>query len=207
MSTAAFTFDLDGTLADTDRLRIFLLPAALRRPAIYSKLQAGFEELRGQRRADLDEELCRRVATRCGCPLAEVRTALLEVIDGRWADSFRHARVPEGVLGLIARVDQLGFARAVVSDHPALRKLAAMRHPSLRPERWAAIVDCRRLGAMKPLPDGLYAAAAALGQPTGALVHVGDRPETDGAMARAAGARFFDVRDAAAMNALLRELG
>lgn len=203
---AAFTFDLDGTLADTDRLRIFLLPAALRNPAIFSRLQAALEELRGQRLPALDEALCRRVAEGAGCSADKVREVLEQAVDARWSGSFRHARVPEGVLKLIERIDERGLPRAVVSDHPAQRKLSAMRHPSLRPERWSAIVDCRSLGALKPLPDALYAAAAALGQPTGALIHIGDRPETDGAMACSAGARFVNVGDHQAMKALLTAL-
>lgn len=202
----AFTFDFDGTLANTAHLRVFLLPVALRHPAIVGALQEGFEELRGSRARDLDGELCRRVATRAGCSPTTVARVLHEQVDLAWARSFRHARPPPGLLELIERIDERRLPRAVLSDHPTTERLRAMPVPALRPHRWSLIVSCRALGALKPLPDGLHAAAAGLGLPASALIHIGDRPETDGAMAAAAGAHFVDVRDGSAIRALLRSL-
>jgi phosphoglycolate phosphatase/putative hydrolase of the HAD superfamily len=78
----------------------------------------------------------------------------------------------------------------VVSDQPALDKLDAL---GLR--GWAAVVDCTRLGALKPHPDGLRAALCALGCTASRALFVGDRWDSDGRAAALAGCAFLHIDD------------
>ena len=80
-------------------------------------------------------------------------------------------------------LDRAGVPRVVVSDHPAERKLQGLGLGG-----WAAVVDAEAVGAFKPLPDALEAAAVRLNLPASAIVHIGDREDTDSGMAQAAGA-------------------
>lgn len=164
--------------------------AALRYPKVVPGFAAAVEGLRGQRHADLDAELARRLAQTSGRPAAQVARIIAAEIDGTWARLFEGAGPSPSVAALLAMVDHLGLPRAVVSDHPALTKLEAMGSTG-----WSAVVDCRSLGALKPLPDALHAAAAQLGVPVIRILHVGDRDETDGAMAAAAGAAYVGVHE------------
>ncbi len=184
----AVSFDLDGTLASVRLRRLRLWRGALRHHHVLTGYPAAVEGMRGRRLADLDGAIALQLATDSGRTPTEVRRVLADWIDTRWPHTFDDAVPPPAVARLIERCDRLGIPRAVVSDHPALDKLSAMGLGG-----WAAVVSCRRLGALKPLPDGLHAAAAQLGVPVRSMVHVGDRADTDGAMAAAAGAAFVDV--------------
>ena len=203
---AAVTFDVDGTLYDARRQQLRLWRAFLRHPRVLGAWPEVFASLRGERHSDLWAEAGRRLAERVGgapaAAEAAVRSALLE----RWPATFSPAILYPGVHEAIAAVDALGIPRAIVSDYPARAKLDAMGVG----EGWAAVVDCAALGALKPLPDGLSVAAAAMGVSPSAIVHIGDRADTDGGMAEAAGAlaliRGRDYRDEGALASALTQL-
>lgn len=192
MLPAAVSFDLDGTLAEVRRRRLRLWRAILRDPVVLAAFSGEVEALRGQRHPDLDRELVSRLARRTRQPPDRVARVLREQVDGAWSQAFAGARPPPAVAALLARCDHLGLPRVVVSDHPAIDKLRVMGLHG-----WSAVLSCRALGALKPLPDALHAAAAQAGVPVGRLLHVGDRDDCDGAMAAAAGARFVSVADLA----------
>ena len=122
-------------------------------------------------------------------------------LDLRWPGLFRGSVVPMAVAGLLRACDEAGLPRAIVSDYPALDKLAAMGLGG-----WSAVVDCRALGALKPHPDGILAAAAQLGVRASELLHVGDRWDTDGGAAAAAGCRFLHVSRIASAGPELRDM-
>jgi HAD superfamily hydrolase (TIGR01549 family) len=107
---------------------------------------------------------------------------------GRWLARFRrHALLAE-----IEAFRDSGGRTALVSDYPALRKLEALRASSL----FDTIVASGEPGGprrLKPHPDGLLRAAAALDvEPTSCLV-IGDRDDADGEAARAAGMAFRKI--------------
>lgn len=99
----------------------------------------------------------------------------------------RHVR---GIIhDVIAACDEQNIPRAVLSDHPCMHKL----HSIALHDGWSAVVHCQTYGALKPLPDALHAVAAQLDIPMNTLVLVGDRWDSDGLMACAAGAQFVHI--------------
>lgn len=190
----ALSFDLDGTLAEVRWRRLGLWRAFLRWPRVLGAYEPAVRALRGQRHPDgpaaLEEELIRR----SGEPRARVREAMREAMDQTWPRLFAGAEVPPAVRALLDACDAAGVPRAVVSDHAAIDKLDALGLGG-----WSAVIDCSALGAYKPLPDGLWSAAAQLGVPMSGLLHVGDRWDTDGRAAAAAGCPFLHIDQLRAM--------
>lgn len=184
----AVTFDLDGTLAEVRWRRLGLWRGFLAWPRVLGAYEPAVRALRGRRLPDWERALVAEVAARSGEPEERVAPVLREQIGRRWPALFAGARALAEVRALVDACDRTGVPRAVVSDHAALDKLAAMGLGG-----WAAVVDCSALGALKPLPDGLWAASAQLGVPPSEILHVGDRWDTDGAAAAAAGCAFAHV--------------
>lgn len=184
----ALTFDLDGTLASVRWRRLGLWRAFLASPAVLGAYEPAVRALRGRRFADLPGALETEVCARSGKAPEEVSAALASAIGTVWPTLFAGARPASEVQWLLDAADDAGLPRVVVSDHPSLDKLAAMGLGG-----WTAVVDCTALGALKPLPDGIWAAAAALGIPPSEILHVGDRWDTDGGAAAAAGCAFLHI--------------
>ncbi len=182
------SFDFDGTLAEVGRRKLAMWPAILRHPRIMGAYSPVISGLRGARHRDLIKEIARRVAAEVGGAPERVAEVLAAEIDGRWPALFADAQVAPPVAELLTAVDERALPRVVVSDYPALSKLEGMGLSG-----WTAVIDCRALGAFKPHPDGLLVAAATLGITAASLLHVGDRWDTDGGAASAAGTRFLHV--------------
>lgn len=191
MPIRAVSFDFDGTLARAGWRRVRLLPAVLRRRGALLHLLRAIEAHRSppQRRLDLDDSLLAHAAKESGLPRAILKPALYQDLDVHFAHALRDAPTPPAIAELLDRCDRLNLPRAIVSDHPALNKLHNRR------AGWTAVVSCRALGALKPSPDGLWAAAAQMGVPPAEMLHVGDRWETDGRAAAAAGCPFAHVSE------------
>jgi len=184
---SAVCFDLDGTLAETGPLKLAMWPALLRAPRVVLAWPRAVEAQRGRRSADVRRDCVDAVARELQLPPDRVDRAVAREIDRRWPEAYRHARSPPGAAALLHAARGRGLPTVVVSDYPARIKLRAMGLS------FDLVVDCRALGALKPLPDGLHAAAALTGAPTTRLLFVGDRWDTDGAAAAACGARFVPV--------------
>ena len=183
-ATAALTFDVDGTLYDTRRQRLRILPQTLRYPLVLSKFKETVEEMRGEKVKDFRTELARRLGAKVGVTDMKARQVLNHVVFGAWPASFSERTPFAGVQATLASV---ALPRAVVSDYDADEKLRRMGLD----HGWTTVVSCERLGALKPLPDGLIAAAEAMGVEPSQILHIGDRADTDEAMAKAAGARCW----------------
>lgn len=163
----AVSWDLDGTLYDLRALRWRALwPGSWRDARAISAWRRTCDEVRrrgGQLPPGLDP--------------APARAA-----EARWLVPALRAIGPRA--GVVEALDALrGLPQVVVSDHPAEDKLVAL---GLR-ARFAHAVVGEALGWLKPSPRPFVAAAEALGVPVESLLHVGDRDDTDGAGARAAG--------------------
>lgn len=162
----AVSWDLDGTLYDLRALRWRALwPWAWRDARAISAWKRACDEARG------------RGGQMHGLDPGPARAA-----EARWLVPALRAIGPRA--GVVAALDALAdLPHVVVSDHPAEDKLVAL---GLR-ARFAHVIVGEALGWLKPSPRPFVAAAEGLGIPTDALLHVGDRDDTDGAGARAAG--------------------
>ena len=83
-----------------------------------------------------------------------------------------------GAPSLLQRLDRRP-RRALISDYPCEKKAQALGV--------GQAVDCRSLGALKPLPDALLLLAERHQLPPERILQVGDREDTDGLMAAQAG--------------------
>ena len=187
----AVTFDLDGTLYATGPHRLRLLPRLVPQLAVIRAWSGAVGALRGTRDPALSRRIVTDTATRLGVADDEAQARLWFFLERTWISSLRPVHVLPGVLDAIALLDARGIPRAVASDHPVDGKLAGL---GLH-QGWRARLDCEALGALKPLPDVLLAAATAMGCPAPALLHIGDRHDTDGEAAAAAGARYLHAVD------------
>jgi len=182
---SAVCVDLDGTLAEARWRQLRLWRELLAAPRRVGALGPTIRESRGSRYNDMDATLAVGVAFRTGDDAGEVRAWLDGLLRRRWPAAFAGAAPPAPLASLLRAADTRGLPRAVFSDHPALEKLQQMGLGG-----WSAVVDGHAIGALKPHPDGIYAVCAQLGVPPAQLLFIGDRADTDGAAAAAAGCRF-----------------
>jgi putative hydrolase of the HAD superfamily len=113
-----------------------------------------------------------------------VRNWMLER-PGRWMAAFRR----QALLAEIEAFRRGGGRTALVSDYPARRKLEALGVSAL----FDAVIASGEPGGptrLKPHPDGMLRAAAAIEVAPAECLVIGDRDDADGAAARAAGMAF-----------------
>lgn len=182
------SFDLDGTLAEVFFRRLGLWRSFLRHPIVLKRYLGSVESLRGTRQPHVIRAVAEQIAADSKFDTETVIQILDREIGQRWPSLFKGAKTPAPLLRLIQLVDDAQIPRCIVSDYPALFKLNAMGLTGFSP-----IIDCQELGALKPLPDGLWAAAAQMGCPPSKILHVGDRWETDGDSAARFGCRFVHI--------------
>jgi len=181
------TFDVDGTLYDSWAQQLRAAPHLWRSPRLIGAFKRQFETLRGERFDDFQSELFQRIASDLRLDKDLVKEQVEQTIYRDWPATFSAKTPLKDVLKLIQAIDAAGIPRAIISDLPSHSKLKGMGLS----EGWAAVVDCSSLGALKPLSDGLQVASERMNIPPNRLVHIGDREDTDGAMARKLGAGFL----------------
>ena len=172
---AAVSFDVDGTLYGDGLLRARIALEAIRRlnPSSLRDLYRFDKRAVAARAAGgaLDRSWASTIPVRLE---AEARL-LLPVIRRRGPRA--------GAADLLTRLRPRTLI--AVSDFDAEAKLEALGLRHHFDHTYAA----ERYGALKPDPTVFRAALADLGIAPSTLLHVGDRPDTDGLAARAAGAR------------------
>ncbi|MBI4576910.1 MAG: HAD family hydrolase [Planctomycetes bacterium] len=192
------TFDLDGTLypegpARRGRARRLLAPLWRLRPRevveemrVLRAFGAARAEVRSRGEVgDVPALQWSLVGARLGLDPSRDRVARWHriVYDG-YLEAMDGLRPYEDVSTTLAELHRRGFALGVVSDYPCEGKLRALGLSALP---WALVLGAEEVGALKPHPRVFRVAAERLGLHPGAVLHVGDRPELDGAGARAAG--------------------
>jgi FMN phosphatase YigB (HAD superfamily) len=180
----ALTFDVDGTLYDLKRQKLRVLPYAARYPRIMRRYSATVEGLRGERHEDLRNEICRRLGEEVGVTPVKVRQVVDNVVHDAWPKTFGPRTGYPGLKALMDAIDVRGVPRAVISDYDSQLKLDRMGVGT----GWMSVISCERLGALKPLPDGITAACEAFNVEPNRILHIGDRADADEGMAQAAGA-------------------
>lgn len=100
----------------------------------------------------------------------------------------RHYRLRDGVLPELDAWARKGIPVAVLSDYGAVReKLTALGFPV---GKAAVLLDAPAGGGLKPCPRAFLLIAERLGVPPEQCLVIGDRADTDGAGAAAAGMQF-----------------
>lgn len=85
----------------------------------------------------------------------------------------------------------MGVIVVVLSDYThAKEKIQAL---GLDVKMFDWVVSAPELGGLKPARELMQVVAERMGVPSGQSVVIGDRDDTDGALARAAGATFWQV--------------
>jgi len=182
------SIDFDGTLAPRVPRAAPLWPALVRHGSLLGTWASVVEAHRGRRSLVLEDELVAETARAAGRQMDEVREILDKVLGDRWTRALDDVAIPAGLRCLLDWGLESKLGIAIVSDHPSLARSAALGLGGL-----SVVIDARTLGALKPAPDALLAAAAQLGVAPSSLLHVGDRWDTDAAAAHAAGCRFLHV--------------
>ena len=140
--------------------------------------------MRGVRSDSIHQDIAKAVAKKTGRTLKTTEAIIQRAIFVDYPSTFRPTDLTPGLTNIFHELDRREIPRAVVSDHPTDDKLRGLNLL----EGWFSRVDCSHLGALKPLPDGLQVVANMLECSTEHLLLVGDREDTDGEMAAAAGA-------------------
>jgi putative hydrolase of the HAD superfamily len=188
----AVTFDVDGTLYHHGAVRACMVWKNLRRLRALRVGRRVREELRARAFADGDAlraEEARMAAERLGLEPAATRLLLDDIFDRTLCECLRSAALPE-VRSMLGALRERGVLLGAVSDRRIDDKLSAL---GVDPGWFGVRLSADETGLLKPDPELLRRAAAALEVPLAALVHVGDRDDADGELARRAGARFVLV--------------
>jgi putative hydrolase of the HAD superfamily len=193
----AWLVDLDGTLyhalpvkgAMALELALFGAPSA---PAL-RRFRAEHERLRANGAPPGDPFAAQLAATAgaLGVDPAALRAQVEEWMIRRPGKWLRLAR-RRALFAELAAFRSSGGRCALVSDYPARAKLAALGASDL----FDAVVASGEPGgpsALKPAPDGLFAAATRLGVGPADCLVIGDRDDADGEAARRAGMAFARV--------------
>jgi HAD superfamily hydrolase (TIGR01509 family) len=195
-------FDVDGTLYRQGPLRrqmLFkLLGEAMKNPAaswgMFRALSAYRRAQEVLRESHVDGDIARaqlRLASeRCGRP----EDVVAEMV-ARWMDReplpLLEKLVDPGLRSFLDAAKSRGLRLGVLSDYPAVAKLAAMKLDGY----FEVVVSAQDAGInrFKPHPSGLLEALRRLGAATTQALYIGDRHEVDGAVARAVGVRCVIV--------------
>lgn len=188
-------FDVDGTLYRQRpvRLRIardLALDALRRLDLTPLRVLGAYRRVReavGDAEIDgFEPVLIARTAEATRVSPAAVEAIVLKWIERRPLRYLRAARYV-GVKTLIAGLRRHGKTVAVLSDYPAVEKLAAL---GITADHILSAVD-PDIGILKPHPRGILAAMAAAGVDAAATLFIGDRIDRDGAAAHRAGVRVI----------------
>lgn len=188
-------FDVDGTLYDQRPLRrrmaVDLLAAIARgreRPGVVATLRT-FRRQRERLADDEAHDVTRRqyvdVAQALGVREDEVRRAVRVWMHERPLRFLRASRA-HGIDALLTDLRSRRVATAVLSDHLAVEKLAAL---DVEVDIVVSAED-PEVDRFKPDVTGLERVMALAAVAPAATLVIGDRPDRDGAIAGRAGARF-----------------
>lgn len=191
MTARAVTFDLDGTLYGAVSFRRRYVWRNFWRLRTIRVARREREKMRGLTFADgeaFSVEQARRVGEALGRTPEQVRAQVEHLFGPRVCEVLSDIGPFADARSAVERLVEAGVRVAVVSDFEVEDKLAALGLTDLP---WSALVGGERVGALKPAVRPFEVAAKALGVPLADIVHIGDRADTDGAGARAAGCRFL----------------
>ncbi len=200
LGITAVSFDVDGTLY-SDRALSAAVAAESLRCALAGHPAESLRELRRLRRFRREVELLR--ADRGLLP-AGWRSGIARRLESETLlllPAIRRIGPAAGVRALLNGLRVAGRIAVAVSDFESAPRIAALGLG----ECFDRIYAAEALGVLKPDAGVFRQAAADLRIPAGALLHLGNRPDTDGRAALAAGCRSLILgRDFPSFGELLR---
>ena len=144
------------------------------------------EELGEARVEGFAERLVAETAAGSGCTPDEVRAIVSRWIDRHPLPYLRRSRYA-GLPELFAGLRRHGKTIGVLSDYPAVAKLAALELAADH----VVTADDPEIGVLKPHPKGLATLIERANATPAATLMIGDRAERDGLVAQQVGARVL----------------
>ena len=198
------SWDVDGTLYSVARLK-WQLAGMLLREVAGGRGRAARGELAALRRHREKVEGARSGGGVLGEAFGRGagREALLD-LEVRWYGRALARTGPRaGVVRLLSFFAARGVPQVALSDYRAEYKLGALGLE----DRFASIYAGESLGYVKPSPRAFERIASDFRAPVAGILHIGDRADTDGAAARAAGCQCLILgRDFRGFDSLLKRL-
>lgn len=186
-SFAAVTFDLDGTLYDTQAVRwryILKNWSALRVVRVTRRVREELREATFETGAALRAEETKRVAERLEVGEAQARQQMDLALHMRLVQVLRQVGPRADARSALEALVMRGVRIGVISDYAVDDKLAALGLAELP---WDVRIAADSLGALKPHERSFQAAVQHWGVPPSRVLHVGDRFDTDVQGAKNAG--------------------
>lgn len=193
--TRMVVLDLDGTLYEKPRMPLYMVLGDLLEAPLLLKERRVRKAMRGQwfgsaeafEKAFFDNMVKGRLCTvsfvrwwytTCYMPL------MVEVVE-------KHYKPCSWVQPFVEECRKMGVIVVVLSDYThAKEKIQAL---GLDVKMFDWVVSAPELGGLKPARELMQVVAERMGVPSGQSVVIGDRDDTDGALARATGATFWQV--------------
>ncbi len=184
------TFDVDGTLYDPAPVRWRYFLQNIGRGRALRVILRVREEMRQESFADgaaFFSAQNERIAQRLEISIDEAAKRVEEKMHSNMCSILKKTGPRPDAKDSLKRIHDAGYALVSLSDWRTPDKLDALGLADLP---WSAHIAADEVGALKPQPHAFAQAAQRLGVTPAQCLHIGDRLDTDGAGAKAAGCRF-----------------
>ncbi len=182
-SIRVVSWDVDGTLYSVQRMRWQLLFLLLKEMTPPRGLRS-IRELKALRQIRMIMDRARTSDEALPAAVEQDhRKSLLEMEHHWYGRAIQRIGPRPGVVDLRAFLAAQGLTQVILSVYYSYYKLESLELQ----DRFHSVYTGESLGFIKPSPRGLQRIARDLEIPPDHLLHIGDRAETDGAAARAAG--------------------
>jgi putative hydrolase of the HAD superfamily len=192
----AVIFDVDGTLYDQKKLRLYMVREmfnrVIRQPARMNELRIlwYFRRMREKNSAQVTNNLENLqyfwTAHLMGISPEKVRIVVNEWMFERPLNYLKSCRYPS-VQTLFSQLNQQEIPIGIFSDYPAEKKLKALGLKA----QVVLSATCSEVNRLKPDPTGPLIAAIKLGAQASECLLIGDQEDKDGECARRAGMPYL----------------
>ncbi|MGB9599201.1 MAG: HAD family hydrolase [Myxococcota bacterium] len=186
----AVTFDMDGTLYNSARLLIKILPEVLKNRRFIVEFYRVRESLRREGfKGDIRREVIKRLSHKLIIAESDIEYMIDETIYRLFASRIDRRLLFKGLRDFIDMLKANDVRLGIISDFPIEEKLMRL---GLYFEPWRALINTEDIGALKPSIEPFQRAAELLAVEPGHILHIGDREDSDVAGAKRAG--FISAR-------------
>ncbi len=192
-------FDVDGTLYDQRKLRMYMLMNLLgyyiMKPQRLQELKIlkDFRREREKHAFDTENDI-ENGQYRWGAQASGVSPEKVRSVVEKWIFSIPLKYIPycsfPSILEFFNNLHKHGIATAIFSDYPAKKKVDVL---GLNPDCIVCSTD-RNVDRLKPDPRGLFVIVETLGVSVEECLFIGDRDDHDGECARKAGMQYLILK-------------